>query len=430
MDSREIQEEYAAYIGIDWSHSEHAFALYAEGGEIEKGKVSQAPEELHAWLEQLQERFEGRLVAIAVETPKGPLINALKEYPWVRLFPINPFSSSRYREAFSPSGAKSDGPDAKMLLEMVRFHRDRLREMLCQDSLTEEIGQLCEARRSAVDDRTRLTNRLREVLKGYYPQSIVLVGEQLHTKLALDFLSAWPDPLSLKEADLETVRKFYYAHNIRRKQTIKERLDLIENLKFLTTDYSIIKVSVMQVRELVAGLRPLQKTIAEYDAAIEAAVREHPEYKFYRNLPGAGPVLAPRLLAALGTVRTLYPDAESLQKASGIAPVTKQSGNTKSVHWRWNAPHFLHQTFVEWARQTTKYSVWAKAYAQAQKAKGKNPATIHRALAFKWIRILWRCWQDGTPYDEVRYLKQLARRGSPYAPKEFTDSNIHYGLGR
>ena len=135
----------------------------------------------------------------------------------------------------------------------------------------------------------------------------------------------------------------------------------------------------------------------------------------FRDLPGAGAVLTPRLLVAFGLDRDRYPDPTSLQKYAGLAPVREKSGGALWTHWRWQAPVFLRQSLVEWAGLTVMYSAWAKAYYQRMKAKGKGRHVILRALAFKWIRVLWKCWQTRTPYNEATYLHQLAHRKSPYA---------------
>jgi hypothetical protein len=93
--------------------------------------------------------------------------------------------------------------------------------------------------------------------------------------------------------------------------------------------------------------------------------------------------------------------------------VTERSGKKHWVHWRWQCPTFLRQTFVEWAGQTINKSFWAGEFYRQQRAKGSTYQAAVRALAFKWIRILFRCWQTRTPYNEVVYLKALERRGSP-----------------
>jgi transposase len=151
------------------------------------------------------------------------------------------------------------------------------------------------------------------------------------------------------------------------------------------------------------------------EAQIKSAFAEHPDAYLFRDLPGAGPQLAPRLCVAFGQDRAAYPEPASLQKYAGLAPVREKSGGQLWTHWRWNAPRFLRQSFVEWAGQTVRYCEWARVYYERMKEKGKKHAVILRALAFKWIRILWKCWQERTAYDEARYLKQLTLRKSPNA---------------
>ena len=170
----------------------------------------------------------------------------------------------------------------------------------------------------------------------------------------------------------------------------------------------------LQVATLVAQLKLTIQAIKEFDQEIAATVEQLPDYALlFSPLPGAGAVLAPRLLAAFGEDRARYPCAAEVQKHSGIAPVTKRSGQMEWVHWRWQCPKFLRQTFVEWAAQTINKSAWAGAYYRQQRAKGSSHQTAVRSLAFKWIRILYRCWQDRTSYDESKYLEALRRSGSP-----------------
>ena len=119
------------------------------------------------------------------------------------------------------------------------------------------------------------------------------------------------------------------------------------------------------------------------------------------------------ILVAFGEQRERFDSAAALQKYSGIAPVTERSGKKHWVHWRWQCPTFLRQTFVEWAAQTINKSFWAGAYYRQQRDKGCTYQAAVRALAFKWIRILYRCWRTRTPYNESVYLNALKRRGSP-----------------
>jgi hypothetical protein len=163
--------------------------------------------------------------------------------------------------------------------------------------------------------------------------------------------------------------------------------------------------------------RIFREHIEGFEDAIATGFANHPERALFRGLPGAGANLAPRLLTLFGTDRSRYSSATELQRLSGVAPVTERSGSHCWVHWRWNAPWFLRQTLIEWAGQTVKFCAWAKAYHEQQKAKGQSHWAILRSLAFKWLRILWKCWKSNTSYNDELYLKQLEQRKAPIAKR-------------
>jgi len=404
--------EYAALVALDWGDQEHVFALRS-GGKKETGTIAAAAESIHPWLESLGQRHGYRPIALAIEAGKNALLHALTAYPWLTIYPVHPATSERFRQAFTPSGAKADGPDAEVLLTVLDQHRTQLRALNLDTPQTRALAALTEVRRNAVDHRSQLSNELRSTLKLYFPQALELFGDDLWTPLALDFLARWPELAAVQRAKPATVQTFYTAHNSRRQTVIAERIALIQQARPMTTDRAVIAPAILQVQLLIAVLRPLQQHLLAIEAQIAEAFAAHEEVDLYRNLPGAGPALAPRLLVAFGTVRSRYPNASSMQKYTGVAPVTERSGRQIWIHWRWNAPKFLRQTFVEWAGQTIPKCAWAKAYYLQQKRAGKHHQTILCALAFKWIRILWRCWQDRTPYDESRYIQSLIRQNSP-----------------
>jgi transposase len=403
---------YAALIGMDWGHEKHAIALRTEGT-LEQRSLEHSAENLHAWLDELHQRFGGRSIALAIESSRGAVIHALAQRDWITVYPIHPKTSARYREAFTPSGAKDDQPDADVLLALIERHRDRLTPLHRDDESTRRLDLFCRARRTAVDLRTQLLNRLQSLLQGYFPQALEVCGEDLGASLALDLLARWPTLAALQKVRAATLRSFYYTHNVRRPETVDARVQRIARARALTTDAVVIDVSVAQVHGLIAQLRPLQKHIAHLEETIAQVFAAHPDAAIFRELPGAGKVLAPRLAAAFGTDRARYPDAESIGRFVGVLPVLERSGGRKWVHWRWTAPKFLRQTFVEWAKQTTRYCEWAAAYYDLQKSRGKRPQAIYRALAAKWIRILWRCWHDRTAYDDARYCAALKQHHSP-----------------
>jgi len=417
IDSVSSATPFVAWIGLDWGDKEHAFCLSCpDSPTIQSGKFRHSAETLHGWLQDLAQRFGGRPVALALESHQGALLHVLTQYPWLTIFPVNPVTSARFRTAFVPSGAKDDGPDARILLDLLRRHQDKIRPLDWEDENTRKLSGLVQARRDTVDRRTQAVNQLTGLLKTYYPQTLELVGDDLSAPLALQFLRRWPDLISLKAARLSTLRHFYYGNHVRRPELVEKRLQRIQQSVALTTDDAVLSVCLLQLKLLLELIGSFNKHIARFEEAIETAFASQADAVLFKELPGAGPALAPRLAVAFGSDRTRYPDAASFQKYAGLAPVREKSGGQLWTHWRWQAPVFLRQTLVEWAGQTVVWSPWAKNYYQRMKAKGKKHHVILRALAFKWSRILWKCWFTRTPYNENIYLKSLTRKKSPNLP--------------
>jgi transposase len=407
--------EFAAYIGIDWADQKHDICLQEAGSnQIEALQLDHKPESISNWVSQLRQRFRGKPIAIALEQKRGGLLYSLMHYEFIVLYPVNPRALSSYREAFATSGAKDDPVDAGLLQEMVRLHRNKLRPWTPDDPLTRELSLLVEYRRRLVDDRTYLTNRLQALLKQYFPQALNWAGE-LSSLLAIDFLTQWPRLESIQKASPEEVRDFYRSHGCRLGVKLPERLAEINAAQPLTTDKAVLTASMTMVQALLEPLRGLIASIESFDQQIKACYEQHPDKELFNSLPGAGPVFAPRLLVAFGADRERYQSAEEIQCFSGIAPVTERSGKTKFVHRRLACPKFVRQSFHEFAKSSINWSRWARAYYDQQRRRGNKHHEAVRALAYKWTRIIYRCWQDHEPYDEDLYIAKLELRGSPLA---------------
>ena len=408
-----LDEEMAAYAGLDWGDQQHAVQLQpAGGGPVEQIDLAQRPDVLHAWVAELRRRFDGRPVGIAIEQRRGAVVHALMQYEFLVLYPVNPKALARYREAFHPSGAKDDPTDAALLLDLVQTHRAQLRPWRPETVAARKLQLLCEQRRKLVQHRVALTNRLTSLLKQYFPQALDWVGT-LDSRQGCDFLRKWPTLAAVQRARPTTMRRFYQQHNCRRAAVIDDRLAQIATAQPLTTDPAIVDTLSLAVQTYATQLRTLIDAIRTFDAAIATVFADHPDHDLFVSLPGAGPVCAPRLAAAFGTDRTRWQAASALQTHAGIAPVTVRSGKTCWVHHRFACPKFLKQTFHEYAGQSIRFSTWARRYYDQQRGRGNSHHAALRALAFKWIRILFRCWQDRTPYDEATYLAALRRNGSP-----------------
>jgi len=405
--------EFTAFVGLDWADSKHDVCVQAAACEVRE--FDRFPHQVAAideWAHSIHQRFGGK-IAVALELSKGPIVYALQKYDFFVLFPINPSMLAKYRQAFKPSRAKDDPTDAELALDLLLRHRERFQPLKPQSVPMRKLCMLVEQRRRLVGDKTRYTNRLGNALKQYYPQALQWF-EQRDTVVFCDFLTRWPTLIQVKRARKATLTTFFKVHNVRFERVIEARLCAIKSATPLTRDMAVITAYQLQAEALIEQLRVTLKAIARFDAEIASTAAKLPDYALlFKPLPGAGPALAPRLLAGFGEDRQRYASAEEIQQYTGVAPVTERSGNKTWVHWRWQCPTFLRQSIIEWAGQTINKSFWAGAYYRQQRDKGASHQTAVRALAFKWLRILYRCWQSRTPYDESKYLEALRRRGSP-----------------
>lgn len=412
----QTQHDYAAFIGIDWADQKHAFSLQvAEQQQKETGTLEQKPEVIGPWVAKLRERFGGRPVAIAVEQSRGALIHALLSYDFIVIYPLHPATVAKFRQAFKSSGAKNDPLDTDQILEILTKHLERLKPLKPDTQESRLLARLVEDRRKTVDLRTSHSQAAQASLKEYFPQAIELCSGNLTSRLARDLLNKWPSLEAFQQAKSTTIKRFFYGHHIRSPKVLEKALALVTTGKPLTTDPAIVESGSRLALMHLEVIQTLAPVIADYDRRIQKLFHDHADAHLFQHLPGAGPALAPRLLSFFGTDRSRYETAQNVHNFTGIAPVTKQSGRSRVVYLRRACPKFDRQTFHEFARLSVSTCQWASNYVAYYSAKGKNFHAIIRALAFKWIRILWKCWQEQTPYNEEKYMETLRKRGSIFA---------------
>ncbi len=410
---------YAAHIGIDWADRSHAWSLLTAEGQRSRGQLEHTPEAIEAWAAELAQRFGGRPIAVALEQSRGALIAILLKYPHLDLFPIHPNSLAHYRQSLYPSGAKSDACDGDLILEYLVRHPERLRQLQLDTVETRTLQFLTEERRKLVDQNTAETQMLTQWLKMVFPQ---LLGwfDSPNSALVGDLLLRWPTLEALQKTTPKTLRKFLEQHNCRGDERIQKLLEQIRTAVPATRDAALLAASQASLETSVRVLALRRTAIAGLDRALAAALVAHPDYAIVASLPGAGPALEPRLIAALGTCRERFASAQALACAVGIAPVTKASGQSREVHWRWSCPKFVRQTFQEWAACSIPRCAWAREHYRRQRAKGHEHHAAVRSLAYKWIRILFRCWRDRVPYAEAVYVdaRGKAPRDTPPPSQE------------
>jgi transposase len=404
---------YDLIIGLDRSDKTADLHLITTAtGQRRSQTIDTAPEALWEWLLELRQQHPQARVGLCLEQPAVHLIAFLESYDWITLYPINPITLQKFREAFVTSRAKDDAKDAQYLAELLLTHHAKLKPWAPEDSATRALQQLVLHRRAVVDERTALTNRLIALLKPYFPQALVLCGEDLWRPLATRFLLKWSSLQAVQKARPASLKQFYYLNGSRSARLMEQRLALVAKAVPVTDETALIESFVLRVQLICRQLQLLQQTLTHYEKQIAAAYAAHPDHAIFASLPGAGPVLGPRLLASLGSQRERFGAAADLQHYTGIAPVTKRSGGSCYIHRRYLCPKFHRQSFHEYAKESILWSRWAAAYYLQQRTKGSPHQTAVRALAFKWQRVIFRCWQNRTPYQEAIYEAALRKSGS------------------
>ena len=421
--SSDNAQEYAARIGLDWADQKHFWSMQTADNKVSRGELPNTPESVEVWAGGLAQRFGDRPVAIAVEQARGAVIAMLSKYAHIRLFPVHSTTLANYRKSFCPSGAKSDARDSDLILDLLIKHPERLRRIEPDTLETRRLQFLTEERRKLVDQCTAETQRLTGWLKKVFPQ-ILCWFNNVTLPLVGEFLIRWPDLPKLQKASDKKLIQFFHQHNCRSEGVIQQRITGIRQAVPATHDQALLETSKMCILHSVRTIAHMRTGIAAFDQRIAEVYQSHPDRAIVESFPGLGEVLEPRLIAAVGSRRERFNSADSMASFTGIAPVTESSGKSRWVHQRWACPKFIRQTFHEWAGCSIPTCDWARQYYHQQMAKDKGHHAALRALAYKWTRIFFRCWRDGVPYDEQRYLESTRSRAAESVPPAKTKVQV------
>ena len=420
MTASESIPTYDLLVSLDRSDRSAALALFdlRTGVFLTKEKLDLAPEALDAWWRGLKAAHPASRIAVAFEQPAPNLLAFFAPRKPAAIYALNPSATWAYRQALTASRARTDASDAHDRALYVSKHLAELTPWAPPAATVVQLERLTLSRRKRVDERTALTNQLQAALKRYFPQALDLLHEDIWRPMNLEFLRKWPSAVKLQSVPLSRLRAFYNKHGSRSEERWKDRTALIAALVPLAeagvADELEVQALVEQIAVLNESIRAHEQTIARLFAAEgEPAGR-------IAALPGAGPILAPRIYIAMAKHAPNCETPEALAAALGIAPVTDQSGKKERIYRRLRCDNHTRQTFVEWSKESWKHSVWAEAFVRQREAKGQGFHAIIRALAYKWVRILWKCWRDGTSYNEETYLQALRKKGSPLVPKTQT----------
>ena len=417
MNLTESIPSYDLLVSLDRSDRTAALALMdlRRAVFITEGVIDLAPEAMDAWWRALRAAHPDARIAVAFEQPAPNLLAFFAPRKPAAIYALNPSATWAYRQALTVSRARNDPSDARDQALYVSKHLAELTPWAPPAAAVVQLDRLTLSRRKRVDERTALTNQLQAALKRYFPQALELLHEHLWRPMNLEFLRKWPSVQKLQTVPLSRLRTFYHKHGSRSEARWTQRTSLIAKLVPLA---EAGLADELEVAALVDQIEVLNESVHRHDQAIAGLFAAQGEAaERIAALPGAGPILAPRIFAAVERHAPNCEGPEALAAAVGVAPVTDQSGKMRKVYRRLRCDNHTRQGFIEWAKESAKQSAWAKAFVEQRQERGQAFYSIIRALAYKWVRILWKCWRDRVAYNEETYLDVLRKKGSPLVPK-------------
>lgn len=412
--------ETPVLVGIDSSDDHHDVHATADpGGEDWIAKIGNDLTAFYELLAGIEQRWPGRAVRFGIENPNS-LLGRFLVLAGHSVYAVNPRSVCRARDTLTSSGKKDDALDARTINLVLRERGDTLAPVIPDSPQGRLLAGLVEHRVALLREKTRLMNQLTAVLKGFYPRALELFSH-LDQPLTLQFLEAFPSPSRLVAAEKERFMALFAGAHYPRPRKIGELWD--QALKpQVPIDPIEERLGTVRAGDLTRMLRLALAAIERTESEIQQAFDNHPDAGIYRSLPGAARVLGPALLTLFGDTRSRWRSAQHIATYTGAAPVTRQSGRKRTVSMRRHCSHEARRVLHLFANCSRRRCPWAQAFYEAQRVAGKTHAAALRNLAIKWIRIIYRIWQEGGRYDPNLYLDALARHASPYSSAPATSA--------
>jgi transposase len=400
--------KHAHFAALDWASDHHDVVIVDHSGAI--AAEFRFAHTAAGWAEFTEKMQPYAGAPLALETSSGPAVDQLLQRGWT-LYPVNPKAAERYGERKVPSGTKTDRHDGWSLADALRTDGHGWRPLLPQDEATATLRGLCRDESALIEQRTALVNQLLAALREYYPVALALFDDWTRP-YAWALIAQFPTPQQLQDAGKRRWEKFLHTQCLWRSDTAPPRLELMARANALQASPAVVQAKTLLATTLVKVLQTLEVQLGEYRRRITEAFTQHPDHDVFGSLPGAGEKLAPRLLGEVGSVRAVYPDADALCCQAGVSPVSFQSGKLDQARIRWACDVMLRHTVHLWANCSRQKSAWAQAYYQGKREEGHDHASALRCLGKRWLRILWRLWQDRQCYDETRHQQNQRQHGS------------------
>ncbi|MGI3781182.1 MAG: IS110 family transposase [Janthinobacterium lividum] len=388
------------FAGVDWGGSFHQLCvLNREGTVLLQQRIIHDVEGLTLLAGRLA--GFGPAVLVAIERAEGLLVEFLQTLPGVTLFCVSPKISARARERYRLSASKSDAFDAFVLADTLRHEHARWRPLSVPSPLTAELQAVSRDRQRVQEAKVACESRLRAVLETYHPAPVHLFSE-LDRDISLAFIRAYPTPDQARRVGADRMERFC------RRQGYSGRTEpqvLVDRLKphLLAASEGTTAGKSFAATLFADELRMHTDHLRAFDRKIADLLARHPDAPTFLSFTGIGPIVAAALIAEMGDDRRRFPSVEVLLAETGLAPVTKASGRTRQVRFRYAANRRMRHAIDWWMFIAARDDPWSKAVYEAGRARGQGKYRALRGLGARWVRIMWRCWTDHTTYDPARH---------------------------
>lgn len=396
------------YVGVDWADDHHDVHVTDDSAAVlDSFRIPHSYEGMEKLRQRLGEfSTNSKDILVALESHQGLLIYALLETGYL-VYPINPKAMERYRDRYRMSSSKSDPKDAMVLANILRTDLHLYKLLPKEITADARLRHLTRAHKTLIQQKVKVVNQLTVQLKSYYPVALQLFSK-LDQETTLAFLECYPTPEKSIAASLDDIRDFFEGQ----RYTHPSRVSLIHDLLHrpaLRAPKELEGIHQTIVLSLVAVLRSLLSEINKLAEEIGEEFKRNPAHDIFSSLP-TGEISAARLNGELGSDRSRYPSGGCVQTAAGTAPVTRRSGNTILVFFRWQCNKYLRAAFQDLARESVKRCAWAREYFAGQMKLGHKASRAYRALANRWAAIIWRMLQDGQRFSQARLAKAEANK--------------------
>jgi transposase len=387
--------------GIDLASEEHRLVVVdGDGRRLEQRRVAHTEEGVAALVRRLRELDVAR---VALERPNGLVVDRLLE-AGIAVVPVHPNQLAASRDRYRSGGGKSDGFDAYVLAELARTDMHRLRVLEPDGDETRALRALTRARDDLVQTRVALCNQLRGQLESFWPGAARIFAE-VDSPIALAFLERYPSPEDARLLGEKRLTAFLARNGYSGRRSTAELLARLRQAPHARAGELETEARRAVVLGLVAALKPIVAEIKLLTSEIRGAIEAHPDGAIFRSLfrDPKSVVTAAELVAEIGDRRERYDSRDRLEARAGQSPVAVESGKKKVACFRWACNKTLRDAVSVLADSSRKHNPWAnKIYTDAIARGCDHPHAI-RILGRAWLRIIWRLWHEGTPYDPTRH---------------------------